>query len=118
VALFVLIIVGIVVAQTWYDWRKNKKNGVLPDWAKGVALGGVLSVSLAAMASFASAWMQDPGSPWGNAIQSHLFWPEAGLFLVAVSAVLLMTRKKRLPWLLLLAGVILAALWVGMSIGS
>ncbi len=36
VALFVLLIVGVVVAQTWLDWRDTAKKWVLPDWAQGL----------------------------------------------------------------------------------
>jgi len=34
VALFVLILVGVVVAQTWLDWRTRKKSWVMPEWAR------------------------------------------------------------------------------------
>jgi hypothetical protein len=118
VALLVLIIVGVVVGQTWHDWRKDKQNWVLPNWAKGAALGGVLAVSLAAVSSFASAWMQDPDSQWHDAFQSSLLLPEAGLVLAAGAALFMISRRKRVPWLLVIAGVILAGLWLGLSLSS
>ena len=117
-ALFVLVIVGVVVGQTWYDWRKDKQNWVLPGWAKGAALGGVLAVTLAALTSFASAWMQDPASQWQDAFQPRLLLPEACLALVVGAAMFLMTRKKRVPWMLVIAGVILAAFWLGLTLSS
>lgn len=116
--LFVLIIVGVVVAQTWHDWKKNSKDWVLPEWAKGIALGGVLAISIAAITSFASGWMQDPASQLGGVLESHTFWPQVGLVAISATVILLMARKRRLPWMLLLAGMVLAAFWVGMVLGT
>jgi len=116
--LFVLIIIAVVVAQTWHDWRKNSKDLVVPEWAKGLALGGVLAVSIAGLASFASAWMQDPMSQLGGILESHEIWPQIGLVAISATVILLMACKRRLPWMLLLAGMILAAFWVGAAFGS
>jgi len=116
--LFVLIIIALVVAQTWHDWRKNSKDLALPEWAKGLALGGVLAVSIAGLASFASAWIQDPTSHLGGMLESREFWPQVGLVAISATVILLMARKRRLPWILLLAGMILAAFWVGSVFGS
>ena len=116
--LFILIIVGIVVAQTWHDWKKNSMDWVLPEWAKGVALGGVFAITIAALTSYATAWIQDPPTQLGGMLESHAFWPQVGLVGISVAIVILMTRKRRLPWMLLLAGMILAAFWVGMVLGS
>jgi hypothetical protein len=118
VALFALIIVGVVVGQTWYDWRKDRQNWVLPDWAKGAALGGVLAVTLAAGTSFASAWMEDPAAQWTDSLQLRLLVPEAGLVLVVGTALVMMMRKKRVPWILVFAGVVMAALWFGISLAG
>jgi hypothetical protein len=117
-ALVVLLIVSVVVGQTWHDWRKSSRDWVLPDWAKGVALGGVLAVSLAAASAFASAWLQDPGSEWGSAFESRVFWPQVGLVVFAVAVVFLMARKRSLPWMLLIGGLVLCAFWIGMALGS
>ena len=54
-ALFVLIVVGLVVAQTWFDWRDAKRDWIVPEWAKGMALAGVVAASLTAAASYASS---------------------------------------------------------------
>jgi hypothetical protein len=116
--LFVLIIVGVVVAQTWYDWRLSSKDLVLPEWAKGVALGSVLAVSMAAATSYAIGWMQDSAAQAADPAASHLLWPQLGLVAISGTVIFLMTRKRRLPWMLLLAGMILAAFWVGMYFGS
>jgi hypothetical protein len=118
-ALFVLIIVAIVVFQTWKDWKLLSKNWVIPDWLRGVALGGVLAISIAAMSSYATAWIEDPAARFGdNAISSRVFWPQLALVAISGTVILLMTRKKRLPWMILLAGMVLAAFWVGAVLGS
>jgi hypothetical protein len=117
--LFVLMIVGVVVAQTWHDWRKNSKDWVLPDWARGIALGGVLAVLIAAASSYATSLIEDPASRLdGGMLDSRTFWPEVGLVAISATVIFLMARKRRLPWMLLLAGMILAAFWVGMVLGS
>jgi hypothetical protein len=116
--LFVLIIVGVIVTQTWYDWKKSSKDWVLPEWAKGVALGGVLAVSLAAMSSYATVWMQDPAAAFGGSFTGRTLWPQVALVTISATVIFLMARKKRLPWMILLAGMVLAAFWVGMVLGS
>jgi hypothetical protein len=116
-ALLVLLIVGIVVAQTWHDWRQSSKDWVLPEWAKGVALGGVLAVSLAAVTASASVWLQDPTSQWGGAFESRVFWPQVGLVIFAAALVFLLARKRSLPWIVVIAGLVLCAFWIGMALG-
>ena len=89
-AIFVLILVGVVVAQTWVDWSDTRKKWIVPDWAKGTALAGVIAVSLAAIASFASVWIQDSASQTGPEVMSKLFWPELA-FLVCMMAVIVVS---------------------------
>lgn len=118
-ALFVLIIVAIVVYQTWKDWSLLSKNWVIPDWVRGIALGGMLAISIAAVSSYATAWIEDPAARFGdNAISSHMLWAQIGLVAISGTVILLMARKKRLPWMILLAGMVLAAFWVGAVLGS
>lgn len=116
--LFVLLIIGIVVAQTWYDWRKNSKDWALPEWVRGAALGGVLAVSIAGLSSFAAGWIQDPHPQLSGMLESHTLWPQVGLVAVSATVILLMARKRRLPWLLLLGGMVFAAFWIGTVLGS
>lgn len=116
--LFVLIIVGLVVAQTWYDWRKNSKELALPEWAKGVALGGVLAICLAALTSYAIGWMQESAMQSASPTASWRLWPELALLAVSGSAIFLMTRKRRWHWLMLLVGMVFAAFCIGMYFGS
>lgn len=115
--IFVLFIVGVVVAQTWHDWKKNSKDWVLPEWMRGVALGGVIAVSIAAVSSFAMGWITDPAAQSSNFLNSSML-PEIGLVAISATTILLMARKRRLPWLILLGGMVLAAFWVGIVVGS
>ena len=117
-ALFVLAVIGVVVAETWSDWRREKDNWALPEWVKGAALGGVLAVSLAAISTFATALIQDPGSEWQSAFESRLIWPEGGLLIVITAVIIVMTRKRKLPVMLLAAGVLFGALWLGLALIS
>jgi hypothetical protein len=113
VALFVLILVGVVVGQTWMDWRDTRKKSILPNWAKGTALAGVIAVSLAAIASFASVWIQDSADQSAPALVSKLFWPELAFLVCMMTVIVISVRKKRMRLMLLLAGVIVGAFWLG-----
>lgn len=118
-ALFVLLIVGVVVVQTWLDWREARKDWVLPDWAKGVALAGALGALLTAATSSASFLMQDASGEWsGGGAGSGLFWPELGFLLCAMAIVIFAVRKKRMRVLLALSALLIAAFWLGMLFSS
>src|ERR1700730_3466229 len=110
-ALFVLIVVGVVVAQTWLDWRDACKDGVLPEWAKGLALAGALGALLTAATSSASFLMQDAAANGGAEFGYGLFWPELGFLLFAMAIVLFAVRKKRMRVLLVLSALLIAAFW-------
>ena len=73
---------------------------------------------IAAVSSFAAGWIQDPNPQLGGMLESHELWPQIGLVAVSAAVILLMARKRRLPWLLLLAGMVLAAFWIGSVLGS
>jgi hypothetical protein len=118
VALFVVVVVGLVVAQTWLDWRDARKNWVLPEWAKGMALAGVVAVSLTAAASFASVWIQDSAGQWTNGTGSGLFWPQMGFLLCAMGVIIATLRKKRLRLMLILTTLLTFAFWLGMTLSS
>lgn len=117
-ALFVLILVGVVVAQTWADWRDARKKLVLPDWAKGSALAAVVATSLAAIVSFTSVWIQDAASSTGSVMPSKLFWPEVAFLLCMMGAVVLSLRKKRLRLMFLLVAMVLGAFWLGVMLSA
>jgi len=114
VALFVLIIVGVVVAQTWADWRDSNKSWSVPDWAKGVALGGTVGISLAAAMSFASVWLRDSAAHLTGGVSSGVFWLEFGFLLAMMGIIVLATKRKRLRIFLLVACALAAAFWLGM----
>lgn len=116
-ALFVLLVVGIVVAQTWLDWRDTQKDWVIPDWAKGMALAGLVAVSLASVSSYASVWLED-SSQSTTGLGSRVFWPELGFLLCAMGIIIGAARRKRLRLLLLLSVVVAAAFWFGASLSS
>lgn len=115
-ALFVLILVGIVVAQTWFDWGDTKRGWVVPDWGKGVALGGLIAVSLAASSSFASVWMREEASDWTGGFGSSRFWLEAGCSLAMLGILVYGIRKKRPRLMVLLGCVLITAMVLGMAL--
>ena len=117
-ALFVLILVGVVVAQTWFDWRDTLKTWVFPDWAKGTALAGVVAASLTAITSFASVWIQDSASQSANESVSKLFWPELAFLLCMMGIIVVSVRKKRMRLMLLLVAVVFGAFWLGVMLSS
>lgn len=116
--LFILIVVGLVVALTWLDWRETRRVWAIPEWARGAALAGVLAVSLASATSFASAWIEGSASPWPAALGSRFFWPEAAFALGMMAVIVLAARKKRLRIVLLLAACCAAAFGLGMLLSS
>ncbi len=117
-AFFVLIVVGVVVAQTWLDWRDTRKRWVLPDWAKGTALAGVIAVSLAALTSFASVLIQDSAGQSETGFQSSYFWPELAFLLCMMGAIVFAVRRQRMRVLLLIALVVITVFWFGISLLS
>jgi hypothetical protein len=117
VALFVLIIVGLVVAQTWLDWRDANMDWVIPEWAKGMALAGVVAVSLAAATSAASVWLQDQAGQAGSGFGSQVFCLELGFLLCMMGVVIFAARKKRLRLMILVATlVVIASVWLGTTL--
>ncbi|MFZ1206188.1 MAG: hypothetical protein WAN97_17875 [Candidatus Acidiferrales bacterium] len=118
-ALFVLILVGLVAGQTWLDWREARKDWVIPDWAKGMALAAVVAVSLTAITSFASVWLQDSAGQWSAGFGSRFFWMELIFLFVVLGMIVLATRKKQLRWLLVVASIVTAAaFWFGLNLFS
>jgi hypothetical protein len=103
VALFVLIMVGVVVAQTWLDWRDSNREWLVPHWAKGMALGGIIAVSLAAATSFASVWIRDDGGQLTAGFGSQVFLVEVGFLLATMGVIVFAARRKWLHLILLLA---------------
>ncbi len=114
-ALFVLIVVGLVVAQTWLDWRDAGKNWVVPEWARGMALAGVIAISLAAATSFASSWLLTDASDRSGGFGTPSLWFEAGFLACAMGIIVFATRKRRHRLALIFAGALVLALCVGLT---
>jgi hypothetical protein len=117
-ALFILIIVAIVIAQTWLDWRDAERRIPQPAWASGCALAGVLAASLTATTSLASIFYRRAVSDWTSGLASGLILPQIGFLLCALGIVIAAVRKKRLRTLLLLAGLLSAAFWLGLALAT
>ena len=117
-ALFVLIVVGVVVSQTWLDWRQTRKDWIIPDWAKGAALGGVIAITLAAATSFASVWMEDASGQWAAGFGTRAVWSQVIFLLVMAAIVITAARRKNLRWTLVIAGALVAVFWVGITLFS
>lgn len=115
-ALFVLVVIGLVVGQTWLDWRDTKRNWVVPEWAKGLGLAALLAVSLTSATTFASSWLQGEAGSWGSELSSRRLWFEIGFLVCSMGLIVLGARKKRLRVALLMAGIAAAIVcWVGMT---
>jgi hypothetical protein len=119
VAWFVLILVGVVVVQTWLDWRDTLKTWLFPpNWAKGTALAGVLAASLASLTSFASVLIQEPATQSGGEPVSRLFWPELAFLLCMMGVIVVSVRKKRMRLMLLLVAMVGGAFWLGAMLSA
>lgn len=114
-ALFVLAVVGVIVAQTWLDWRDTKKHIAVPDWARGTALAGVVAITLTAATSFASSWLQSASGEW-NAVLGSRFWLESAFLVCTMGIIIFAVRKKRLRLVFLLAAGAVVAFWLGVSL--
>lgn len=115
-ALFVLIAVGIVVAQTWLDWRASKKSWVAPDWAKGMALGGMIAVPFTALASFTTVWIQEGGNMESSAFDSGFFWMKLAFLLCVMGIIAFTVRRKQSRSMVLLGAFAAIALWLGATL--
>jgi hypothetical protein len=118
VALFVLLIVGVVVAQTWMDWRDTRKDWKVPEWAQGLALAGVVAICMTEATSFASVWMRDAAGQWSAGLGSRLFVPEAIFLVLTMGIIVASLRKKRIRLMLVLTGILTAVFWLGMTLTS
>ena len=114
-ALFVLVVVGLVIAQTWFDWRDAKRSWVVPEWAKGMALAGAIAASLTTATSYASSWLVESSGHSGSVFNERLFWPELGFLLCGMAVIVVAVRKKRLRLMLILTAVLTVAFWIGMT---
>ena len=115
-ALFVLILVGVVVAQTWTDWRDSLKSWHFPEWAKGVALGGTVGILIAAASSFATVWLRDSAAHLTGGFDSPYFWLELAFLIATMGIIVVATRRKRVRIVLLVACTLAAIVWLGIAL--
>ncbi len=113
-ALFIILIVAVVIGQTWLDWRDAQRQITIPHWASGLALAGVVGASMTTATSMASFVYQDTIGEWASGFGSSLFWPQLGFLLCAMGVIVVAVRKKRMRILLFLAALLTAGLWLGM----
>lgn len=115
-ALFVLIVIGLVVAQTCLDWREANRTWVLPDWAKGLALAAVAAIALTSATSFASSWLVGETGNWSTELSSRHLWFQTGFLVCTMGLIVLGAHKKRLRLALFMTGIAAAIIcWVGMT---
>lgn len=114
-AVFALLVVGVVVAQTWMDWKDGRTRVRIPNWARGVGLASVLAISLTAASSFISYCYQESANQEGGSTNSWL-WLEIGFLLCALGIIVASARSKRIRMLLILSGILTVILWIGLAL--
>jgi len=111
------VVVALVVAQTWLDWRDAKKIWVVPEWAKGMALAGAVACGAYRCNFVRLILAADTTSASNSAFNSRLFWPRVGLPVMRHGS-----DRNRGParsvlrLMLILTGLLTAAFWIGMTI--
>jgi len=117
-ALFIVLIVGLVVGQTWWDWRETQRESALPQWIGGLALAGMVAAALTGVGSMGSVLYQHALSELQGPSSSAFFWPEAAFLVCGLGVIVVAIRKKSVRTLLFIAGVLAFALWLGMTLYS
>ena len=115
-ALFVLLVVGIVVGQTWWDWRVANRARMIPDWAKGAAWAAAVAVCLASGSAFAAAVMQNPLIPHDSDWGSRMLWPQLTFLVCMLGLIVYAAKTKKTRVLLLVSTVFVLALCVGYTL--
>jgi hypothetical protein len=99
------------------DWSEDRRTWLLPDWAKGVGLAGVLAISLTAGTTFAVYCYQESASNPTTGVTSWL-WLELGFLLCGLGVVLASVRRKRVRTLLIISAIFTVILWIGLALTS
>jgi len=115
-ALFVVLIVALVIGQTWWDWRDVKRGPAVPHWIGALALAGLLAASLSGATSMGSVLYQHTVGELQSGLGSSMFWAEFAFLLCGLGVIIAAVRKKSVRTLLLVAGVLSFALWLGISL--
>lgn len=117
-AILLFIVVAIVIGQTWMDWRDAENRTPFPAWASGLAMAALLAGALTTATSLASIFYRSSVDQLAGTFGSGLFWPELGFLLCAMGILLAVMRKKRARTLLMLAGLLTAAFWIGLALAA
>ncbi|MGB7023978.1 MAG: hypothetical protein WBD73_09285 [Candidatus Acidiferrales bacterium] len=115
-ALFVVLIVALVIGQTLWDWRDTKRGSAPPYWVGGLALAGLLAATISGANSMGSVLYQHTVGELQSGSGSGMFWGEAAFLLCGLGLIVVALRKKSARTLLLVAGVLSFALWLGISL--
>ncbi|MHB8412487.1 MAG: hypothetical protein ACYDDI_11160 [Candidatus Acidiferrales bacterium] len=115
-ALFVVLIVALVIGQTWWDWRDAKRGPAVPHWIGVLALAGLLAASLSGATSMGSVLYQHTVGELQSGLGSGMFWAEFAFLLCGLGVIIAAVLKKSVRTLLLVAGILSFALWLGISL--
>ena len=117
-ALFILLIVALVAGLTWWDWREVQRREALPDWANGAALAGMVGAALMGITSMGSALYARTVGELRTGLGFGMFLPQLVFLAIGLGVILLAVRKKSARTLLLLAGILIVALWLGITLSA
>ena len=117
-ALFVLLIVALVVGLTWWDWREVQRREALPDWANGAALAGMVGAAFMGITSMGPALYARTVGELRTGLGFGTFLPQLVFLAIGLGVILLAVRKKSARTLLLLAGILIVALWLGFTLSA
>jgi hypothetical protein len=115
VALFVVFVLGLVVAQVISDWRRTHHGFALAGRDGGLAVGAVFA---AAMATGISLFEQKTAGEWPVRSSSNFFWPQLLFTLITMGIVVFAVRKKRAPVIIALAAILLVVLCLSLALIS
>lgn len=116
-AVFVVLILALVIGQTWWDWRDVQRTSRLPQWASGLAVAGMVASALAgATSSMGAMFYQHTVSELQSGFGAGMFWAESAFLLCGMGVIVAAVRKKSVRSLLLVAGVLSFAVWLGISL--
>ncbi|HEV2615650.1 MAG TPA: hypothetical protein VGU63_03460 [Candidatus Acidoferrales bacterium] len=115
-ALFVTLIVALVIGQTLWDWRDAKRGPSAPRWLGALALTSLLAATLFGTNSMGSVLYQRTVGELNTGLGAGSFWAEAVFLFCGLGVIVAAVRKKSVRSLLLVAGVLSFALWLGVTL--
>ena len=115
-AIFVVLIVALVIGQTFWDWRDVKRGPAPPYWIGGLALAGLLAATLSGTHSMGSVLYGHTVGELQAGSGAGMFWAEVLFLLCGLGVIVAAVRKKSVRTLLLVAGVLSFALWLRISL--